>query len=356
MSRPLHAVISLAAMAQNLARVRSLAPGVRVWSVVKAAAYGHGLLAALRGFEATDGFALAEFEAAAVLRASGWRGPVLMLEGAFAPADVAVAARDDLSLVVHCKEQIDWLQASPRALNIYLKFNSGMNRLGFDHDGFRHAYARLSGHRAVAALTLMTHFAQADEVTAAEAAWARFDQACRGLDAPRSCANSAAIATLEQARLPGSWVRPGIALYGASPFADRSAASLGLVPVMRLHSRLIAIQQVAAGEAVGYGAGFVAPHPMRIGVVAGGYADGYPRHAPTGTPVVVDGVRTGTVGRVSMDMLMVDLSAVPHAQVGSSVELWGETLPVDEVAKAAGTIGYELLCALAARVAVSVQS
>jgi len=354
MPRPIQATVSLAAMRHNLSRVRQCAPGRFVWAVVKADGYGHGLANAARGFAAADGLALVEFDRAARLRREGWDGPLLMLEGAFDPDDVEQALRERLALVVHEARQLRWIEAvrAPAALDVFLKFNSGMNRLGFMHDAFREAYARLAGLPAVRRLTLMTHFANADLPGGADEAMRRFAAAAERLAAPRSLSNSAATLVLPQAH--GDSVRPGVMLYGGTPFAARDAHSLGLRPAMTLASRLLAVQTLAAGDAVGYGSIFRAEQPMRIGVVACGYADGYPRHAPNGTPVAVDGVRTVTVGRVAMDMLMVDLDALPHARPGTPVELWGETVPIDEVAQAAGTIGYELMCALAPRVPVRV--
>ncbi len=327
-----------------------------MWAVSKANAYGHGLQAALAGFDNADGLALIEFECAQALRAAGWQGPLLMLEGAFDPGDVAQAGRDRLTLLVHEPRQLDWLAcARPQTpIPVYLKYNSGMNRLGFDAAGFARAYAALSRMPAVASITLATHFANADVPGDAEEAIARFDAATAVLPGERSLANSAAVLALPDAHR--DWVRPGIMLYGASPFADRSAADCGLRPAMRLASRLIAVQRLAAGASVGYGSLFTASQPTRIGVVACGYADGYPRHAPTGTPIAVAGTLTRTVGRVAMDMLMVDLDPVPQAGIGDEVELWGSQIEIDEVARMAGTVGYELMCAVAPRVPVLMQS
>jgi alanine racemase len=355
MPRPTLATISISAMRHNLRRARACAPAAKVWAVVKANGYGHGLANVLRAFHEADGLALVEFDHAVRLREAGWRGPILMLEGAFEPADVRAAIEHRLALAVHHDAQIDWLaQAGGAArLEVHLKFNSGMNRLGFTAAAYRAAHARLSTVPAVGEIALMTHFANADLAGGIDDALPRFEAAARGLPGTRSMSNSAALLDHPGAR--GDWVRPGIMLYGATPFAGRSAASLELRPAMTLSSRLIAVQRLQRGDAVGYGSAFVADAPMRIGVVACGYADGYPRHAPTGTPVAVDGVRTRTVGRVAMDMLMVDLEPVPAAGVGSAVELWGARVPIDEVAWSAGTIGYELMCALAPRVAVSVE-
>jgi alanine racemase len=362
MSRPAAATVSIAALAGNLSRVRELAPRSKVWAVVKARAYGHGLEAALAGFAEADGLALIEFDAACALRREGWQRPLLMLEGAFEPDDVEVAARERLSLVVHEPRQVEWLERAgarwpgrakaAARIDVLLKFNSGMNRLGFDARALADSCRRLARSPAVASIAFATHFANADLPGGADDAMRRFDAATEGLPGARSLANSAAVIDLPASHR--DWVRPGIMLYGASPFGDRSAAECGLRPAMRLASRLIAVQRLAPGDSVGYGSLHTAQRPQRIGVVACGYADGYPRHAPNGTPVAVAGVRTGTVGRVAMDMLTVDLDCVPQAQVGSEVELWGGQVPIDEVAQAAGTIGYELMCALAPRVPLAI--
>ena len=321
-----------------------------VWAVVKADAYGHGLREAARAFEQADGLAVLEFESAARLREWGWSKRILMMEGAFDREETDFALQAGLELVVHQPAQIEWLarSAATRSIGVWLKFNSGMNRLGMTAPELRSAHARLAGLPAVAHTGLMTHFADADLPGGADDALSRFRAATEGLRGPRSLANSAALIDLPHTHADA--VRPGIMLYGGSPFAGRAAAALGLQPAMTLGSRLIGVQRLRPGEAVGYGSTFRAEREMRIGVVACGYADGYPRHAPTGTPVAVDGVRTRLVGRVAMDMLMVDLTPVPDASIGTPVELWGSRVPIDEVATAAGTVGYELMCALAPRV------
>jgi len=353
MPRPVSASVSVAALAHNLSLARRHAGAARIWAVVKAHAYGHGLSAAVRGFSKADGLALLEFDNARRLRALGWRGPILMLEGAFGPEDVATAAEFALSVVVHDASQIEWLRAHRGpAIDAWIKLNTGMNRLGVSPDGAPAIHRELASLPGVGMVSLMTHLSDADRPGGASGQLARFAQATDGLPGARSVANSAALIALPEAC--HQWVRPGIMLYGSSPFADRDAASLGLRPAMTLQARLIAVQRLQAGDAVGYGGAFVASGPMRIGIVACGYADGYPRHAPTGTPVAVAGVRTRTVGRVSMDMLAVDLEPVPDAGVGAPVELWGEQVSVDEVAAQAGTIGYELLCAVAPRVPMHV--
>ena len=365
MPRPLVAKIHVSAMQHNLQVAAAHAPGAKLWAVVKADAYGHGLLRGMRGFAAADGLALIEFDNAMALRAAGWRKPILMLEGFFDAADLHEAAQHGLTCVVHCDEQLRRLECALAArrlalpLDIYLKLNSGMNRLGFRPAAFAAAYRRLQALDGVRTIALMTHFANADAANTANTAntpalplaqqVACFARSTEGLIGERSLGNSAT--NLLHPASQGQWVRPGIMLYGGAA-GTAPAADFALQPAMTLTSELIGIQDIAAGESVGYGSRFVAPRAMRIGIVACGYADGYPRHAPDGTPVLVDGVRTGLTGRVSMDMLMVDLSPVPGARVGSAVVLWGRGLPIDEVAQHAGTIGYELMCALASRVRV----
>lgn len=355
MARPLVAHIDLAALAANLARARALARGAQVFAVVKANAYGHGLTRVLPALAAADGLALIELDAAVQLRSSGEHRPILLLEGFFEPAELDTFAEHALSTVVHCVEQVEMLEGArlARPLDVHLKVNSGMNRLGVAPAEVRALAGRLAQAPGVASLRLMMHFARADEEDGIAVALARFEAACAGLPFARSLANSAAVIRYPQVR--GDVVRPGIMLYGATPFADRSAQSLGLAPVMTLRSTLIGVQTLAAGESVGYGAAFTAMQPVRIGVVACGYADGYPRHAPNGTPVLVNGRRVPMAGRVSMDMVTVDISALPDAHAGGDVVLWGEGLPVDEVAHAAGTVGYELLCAVAPRVRFAVR-
>jgi alanine racemase len=355
MPRPLVATIDVAALQHNFSVARRCAPASKVWGVVKANAYGHGLARGMRGFADADGLALIEIDGAVRLREMGWRKPVLLLEGFFEAADLPIVAAHQLEVAVHCNEQIEMLEQCGLvgAIDVHLKMNSGMNRLGFEPANYRAAYARLRATAAVRRITLMTHFANADcadhpALPLAEQA-RRFMDASSGLPGERSLSNSAA--TLMQPQLACDWVRPGIMLYGGTP-GVKSAGDFGLKAGMTLVGGIIGVQRIGPGAAVGYGSRFVAERPMTVGVVACGYADGYPRHAPSGTPALVDGVRTVLVGRVSMDMLMVDLTPVPDAGFGSQVELWGAALPIDEVAEAAGTIGYELMCALAPRVRV----
>ncbi|AIY41354.1 Alanine racemase [Collimonas arenae] len=309
----------------------------------------------MRGFAEADGLALIEPENALRLRELGWQKPILLLEGIFDAADLATAMQAGLDFAVHSPEQILLLERAALSgpVDVHLKMNSGMNRLGFKAEVYRAAYQRLRAIAGVRKITLMTHFANADDPLnpglPLQQQVQQFEQGAMGLDEERSIANSAA--DLMHPELKSDWVRPGIMLYGATP-GGASAEQFGLKPAMTLSSQIIGVQRIGAGEAIGYGSRFVAAAPMIVGTVACGYADGYPRHAPNGTPVLVNGVRTVTVGRVSMDMFSVDLTNVPGAAVGSAVTLWGHGLPIDEVAHAAGTIGYELMCALASRVKV----
>ena len=356
--RPITATIDLAALRANLARVRVAARGRFVWAVVKANAYGHGVERAVRAFADADGLALLDLDEARRARAAGWTKPILLLEGFFEASDLAICANLGLDCVVHCAEQLLLLEQAgdqlPRAL--HLKFNTGMNRLGFTAAASADAYRRIKALPSVPALTLMMHFANADRArsatgpVAASEQVAEFERITAEWPEQRSLANSAALMLLPDVR--GDSVRPGIVLYGAATDAVHTASDLGLRAAMTLESRIIGVQQLTPGAAVGYGSRFTAPRSTRVGVVACGYADGYPRHAPDGTPVAVDGVRVPLIGRVSMDMITVDLTEVPRAGVGSPVELWGKQVPIDDVATAAGTVGYELMCALAARVPV----
>ncbi|MDR2239982.1 MAG: alanine racemase [Zoogloeaceae bacterium] len=354
MTRPIRAAIDLAALRGNFAVARARAGGAGVWAVIKANAYGHGLMrtaAALAG--QADGFALLDLADAIALREAGYRQPILLLEGFFAAHELPLFVEYSLTPVVHTLEQVALLTEAvlPIRLPVYLKLNTGMNRLGLSAEECPAALTALETSLNVRDVTLMTHFADADMARGIAWQMACFEEAAAGCGQPVSLANSAALLRFPETHR--GWVRPGIMLYGASPFPqEESAEALGLRPVMTLSSELIAAREIAAGERVGYGGIFTAERPMRVGVVACGYADGYPRHAPSGTPVLIDGRRARTLGRVSMDMLAVDLDGMPEAGIGSPVVLWGEGLPVDEVAAAAGTISYELLCALAPRVPV----
>lgn len=353
MPRPIQAHIDLSALEHNL-NVARRKSGARVMAVIKAAAYGHGLLRTAEALNAAEGFALLDVQEAVRLREAGFRQKILLLEGFFTVDDLALLAEYDIDTVIHSPHQVDMLDAYPRrrSLSVWLKLNSGMNRLGVAAHEVGAVMERLKAHAAVREVTLMTHFSHADEAEGVALQLERFNALAAPYRVARSLANSAAL--LRYPASHGDWVRPGIMLYGASPFAGTAGEQLGLRPAMTLSSEIISVREITAGEQVGYAGLFRAESPARIGVVACGYADGYPRHALTGTPVLVQGQRTRTLGRVSMDMLSVDLSALPQAGIGSRVTLWGQGLPVEEVAQAAGTISYELLCALTARVPVVV--
>ncbi|HLA29816.1 MAG TPA: alanine racemase [Pseudomonas sp.] len=351
--RPLVATIDLTAIRHNHAVAKRCAPGRQAFAVVKANAYGHGVREVVTALhDEADGFAVASLEEAAEVRALHGAARILLLEGCFEAAEYPFAAQLGLDLVLHSELQAQQLLAASlsRPLNVWLKLDSGMHRLGFSAAAVREWHGRLLGAGQVAELNLLSHFACADE-RGSEMTEQQLEAFLDLLDldfAQRSLANSAAILTIPAAHM--DWLRPGIMLYGATPFADLGVAELGLKPAMSLTAQLIACREVAVGEGVGYGGSWWAGRPSRIGTVSCGYADGYPRHAPSGTPVLLRERRVPLVGRVSMDMLTVDLSDLPDAAVGDAVELWGAQLPVDEVAQAAGTLGYELLSKVTQRV------
>ncbi len=359
LSRPIRARINRSAILDNYRLAKRHAPQASAWAVVKADAYGHGqwrAVQALRG--EADGFALLECENAVALREAGITQPILLLEGFFAPRDLRAIVEHGLTTVIHCPEQLEMLVRHgqfDRPLAVYLKLNTGMNRLGFTPATLPKALETLRQMPQVT-VTLMTHFAEADGERGVEWQLERFRAMAGDWDGQVSLGNSAAI--LRHPNAQGDWVRPGIMLYGASPFADQDATSIGLKPAMTLESAIIGVQTLAPGDRVGYGGTFTADRPMRIGIVACGYADGYPRHAATGTPIAVCGIPTRTIGRVSMDMLACDLTDVREAGIGAPVTLWGQgiggTVAADDVATAAGTIAYELFCAVAPRVPVLV--
>ena len=372
MTRPIRARIDRDAFRHNLALARQAAAGARCWAVVKADAYGHGLLPMAQAIAATaDGFALIEIEGAVALREAGLRHPILLLEGFYDAAELPLLAQYDLTPVLHAPWQVEALASAelPFAIPVVLKIETGMHRLGLRRNELTAALGRLAACGCASSITLMTHFATADGEPGIADQIAAFDAAASGRHLPRSLGNSAALLRYgERVGGEGNWARPGIMLYGATPCPEiTSAKSYGLRPVMTLESGLIAVRKLAAGDRVGYGGSFVARAPMTVGVVACGYGDGYPRHAPTGTPVLVDGRRTWLVGRVSMDKLCVNLTDFANysdggtahaAPPGGRVVLWGTdaasgaVLPADEVATAAGTIAYELFCALAGRVPI----
>lgn len=355
MSRPISAQIDLNALKHNLSRVRQYAKHSRVMAVIKANAYGHGLIHVAKAFNDIDAFALLELEAAIKLREAGIRQPILLLEGFFSRADLALIDQYRLDTVIHHEDQIAMLSdlRTERKINIFLKINTGMNRLGFTpQDGYK-AIDALRNLYQTGKITLMTHLACADDPATYQEIidqLSSFTNTFFTTNLHYSLANSAAIIQYPQAHQ--QWVRPGIMLYGGSPLIHKTAAELDLQPVMTVSSKIIAVQQLNTNDKVGYSGIFQANQPMQIGIVAAGYADGYPRHAPTGTPIIVNNQRTRIVGRVSMDMLAVDLTGITNAVVGSPVILWGKQLPIEEVAKAAGTISYELFCALSSRVKV----
>jgi len=354
MPRPIKACVRPDAIKHNLEVARRAAPNSRVWAVVKANAYGHGIENIYTGLGSADGIALLDLEEAVRVRELGWNKPILLLEGVFTAEDVRLADRFNFTVAVHCDDQHRLIaDAKPlRPINVYLKMNTGMNRLGFHPQRYRAAWERVSTSESIGEITLMSHFANADEGTV-DWQLERFESATNSIPGQRSLSNSAA--TLWLAHVHRDWVRPGIVLYGASPSGrSHDIEGVPLRSAMTLSSELIGVQELAAGETVGYARTFRADGRLRIGVVACGYADGYPRHAPSGTPIAVDGVITRTVGRVSMDMLTVDLTPCPNARIGSKVELWGEQVKIDDVASSSGTIGYELMCALARRVPVTV--
>lgn len=346
------------ALTHNLAVLRQHMPQSNVLAMVKADAYGHGVSVVSQWLEGqVEAFGVALIDEALALRAQGIKSPINVLEGVFSATELAAARAANLSLVVHNAAQIALLQAAPEGptLSIWLKVNTGMNRLGFRPAEALKAFHQLQALSLVKDIVLMTHFACADEPESAltDLQLSRFRVLQDVLASKQkhkladSLANSAAILSCPAAQ--GLWMRPGIALYGSSPFADRSAAALNLQPVMTLRSRVISVHSVRAGESVGYGATWLAPHATQIAVVGIGYGDGYPRHAVSGTPVLVNGQCCALVGRVSMDMITVDIGD-KLVQAGDEVVLWGDGLAADEVAAAAGTISYELFCRLTTRV------
>lgn len=342
MTRPARVVIDLGAAERNLSRVRALAPRSRVMAVIKADGYGHGVERMARAFADADAFAVASLEEATTLREAGIDKPVVLLEGPFEADELPAIASLGLEVVVHTASQLDMLERDGRPLALWLKLDTGMHRLGFAPADFDTAVAR--ARPLGAPLRFMTHFANAHRRAdpSVEAQRERFARVLGAQPGERSLANSGAVLACPSAH--ADWVRPGLMLYGVSPFAGETGASLGLEPVMTLSSRLISVRRVPAGESVGYGGGFVCPTEMPVGVVAYGYGDGYPRHAGTGTPVLVNGVETRVIGECSMDMMTVDLTPVPDARFGDPVTLWGAGLPIESVAAASRTIPYELLC------------
>ncbi|MEQ1975546.1 alanine racemase [Xenorhabdus sp. SGI240] len=354
MPRPILATIHLNAFRHNLSVIRQMVGNSKIWSVVKADAYGHGLDRIWQSLMQTDGFALLDMNEAIYLREQGWQGPILLLEGFFKPADLQIINKYRLTTVVHSHWQLDEIGKAKldTPIDIYLKLNSGMNRLGFIQKEYPQIVSMARKVKNIKSVTLMTHFANSDNEMGIDEQFAVVE--CLQMNSlPHCLANSGAV--LWHPKTHKDWVRPGIILYGVSPSGKWcDVADIGLKPAMTLQSEIIAVHELPEGKEIGYGSRYTTQKPMRVGTVACGYADGYPRHAPTGTPIMVDGVRTRLLGAISMDMMTVDLTPCPQANIGSIAELWGENLPVDEVANPAGTIGYELLCALAKRVPVTV--
>jgi len=352
-NRLIRAVIDTHALRHNLRTIRERARGARVMAVVKANAYGHGLIPTALALAEADAFAVARLEEGLALRAAGITQPIVLLEGVFAPEHLLEAARHGFDLVVHDPLQIELLEEYSGAARflIWIKIDTGMNRLGFRPEEFPNALARIQRLQpAPLEIRLLTHLARADESddTMTREQLARFKNATAGLDYAVSIANSAGL--FGRVQLGCDWVRPGLALYGASPFEERSSSELGLHPVMSLETSVIATRKVATGETVGYGGAWRASHDSVIAIVAAGYGDGIARNLAGGTPVLIDGQRAPLVGRVSMDMIAVDITTLNDIHVGTPAVLWGVGLPVEEIARYAATIPYELLCGVSQRV------
>jgi alanine racemase len=353
------ATIDTGALRHNLERVRGWAPRSRVMAVIKANAYGHGLIAVARALEGADSFAVARVDEGMTLRNAGIGKRTVLLEGVFDRTQLDAAASAGFELVVHTTEQIDLLReaGAGEPFKVWLKLDTGMNRLGFKGDAFAQARAALAALPRVASpVNLFTHLASADdpELPATNEQLGRFAAATQALAGERSIANSAAMLSFPQAQ--ADWVRPGLLLYGVSPFGGSIGADFGLRPAMTLHSHLIAIKDLAPGEQVGYGGNWTAMRDTKLAVAAVGYGDGYPRSLGSGSPVLVNGQRAPLAGRVSMDMIGIDVTDLREApKLGDPVILWGDGLPVEEIAVWADTIPYELLCGISQRVAVNLR-
>jgi alanine racemase len=352
MTRPARACINLSALQHNFNRVNQSAPASRVMAIIKANAYGHGLTRIAQGLPRAAAFGVACVNEAITLREAGFDRRIVLLEGPFAADELRLISGYHLDVVIHHREQLAMLEkvSCRRPLNVWLKLDSGMNRLGFEPSAVAEVVTRLDNIGHIGELRFMSHLAcaddSADDYTATQIEL--FRDAVAALAGERSLANSAAVLAWKAAQL--DWVRPGIMLYGASPLLGTTAAALDLQPVMTLETALIAVNTHPKGARVGYGGDWVCPETMPVGVAAIGYGDGYPRHAPAGMPVLVNGKRAPLIGRVSMDMVCIDLRGHQDAAVGATVTLWGDGLPVDEVAGMAGTIAYELLCHINSRV------
>ncbi len=353
MNRLIRAVIDTRALRQNFRTVRERARGARVMAVVKANAYGHGLVPTALALAEADAFGVARLEEGLALRAAGITQPIVLLEGVFAAEHVLEAARHGFDLVVHDPLQIELLEefSGTQRFVLWIKIDTGMNRLGFRPEDFAAALERVQRLQpAPLEIRLLTHLARADDRDDAMTRdqLALFKEVTRGLDYASSVANSAGL--FGGVHLGCDWVRPGLVLYGASPFGDKDGRQLGLQPVMSLETSVIAVRRVPRGETVGYGATWKAARDSSVAIVAAGYGDGLARGLASGTPVLIEGRRAPLVGRVSMDMIAVDVTDLGGVHVGTPVVLWGEDLPVEEVARHAGTIAYELLCAVSQRV------
>jgi alanine racemase len=349
MTRPARVVINLSALNHNLQRVREIAPGSKVMAIVKADAYGHGLARVAHALTTVDAFGVACLEEARELRESGIEHPIILLEGPYTANELIEIDQLGLEIVIHEINQVEMLEQieCSQPILVWLKIDTGMHRLGFLPEEVESIWQKLKQCNSVSEnIRLMTHLALANErdnsMTTKQLEC--FQKVCTDLNAEKTIANSAGILAFPESH--ADWVRPGLMLYGVSPLADSEGGNVGLQAVMKLESKLISVKQLRTGESVGYGASWCCPQDMLVGVVAAGYGDGYPRHAPSGTPVLVNGERVSLIGHASMDMLTVDLRSQPNAKAGDPVELWGDSLPVEEIAQHAGTIPYELLCAV----------
>jgi alanine racemase len=353
----IRAVVDAAALRHNLGQARRAAPDSRVMAVIKANAYGHGLVPAAKALAEADGFAVARLAEGLALRAAGLGNRILLLEGVFTAEQLAAAARERFELMVHSFEQLELLDglSGTEPVRTWIKLDSGMNRLGFRVEEFPPAYDRLRRNPHVQAEpTLVTHLASADDRRdpKTRAQLEAFAAATAGLPGARSVANSAGLLAWPAAR--ADWVRPGLLLYGVSPFPSGTGAELGLRAAMTLRSEVIAVKTVKSGETVGYGGSWKASRDTRMAVVAAGYGDGYPRSTRSGAPVQVNGRRAPLIGRVSMDMITVDVTDLPAVAVGDPVVLWGSEVPVEEVAAHADAIPWDLLCSVSQRVQLEV--
>ncbi len=347
MTRPARVVINLSALRHNLAQVRHLAPASKIMAIIKADAYGHGITRVAKVLDKADAFGVACLEEARELRTAGIQQRIILLEGPYTADELSEIIRLDLEIVIHDQSQVTMLEQTEinKSVTVWFKIDSGMHRLGVLPDQVTEIWQRLlKCKNVVKPLKLMTHLASASDrnntMTAEQLEC--FRKVCRDLEGEKSIANSAGVMAFKDSH--AEWVRPGLMLYGVSPMTDSTSLDEGLQPVMTLETKIIAVKNLRANDPIGYGATWRCPEDMPVGVVAAGYGDGYPRHAPSGTPVLVNGKRATLIGRASMDMLIVDLRNVPDTKVGDRVVLWGEGLPVEEIANHAGTIPYELLC------------